>query len=82
MVSGIFSTFGRMFIEKTPWKVRKIQNTECIFQAPVPKVVKILIYCINACHMYKTYGRPNNHISFKDYYAASMNHYSFLFTST
>lgn len=26
----------------------------------MPRVVKILIiYCINACHMYKTYGRPN-----------------------
>lgn len=49
-----------MFIEKTPWKVRKIQNNECIFQVPMPRVVKILIiYCINACHMYKTYGRPN-----------------------
>lgn len=57
VVSGIFSTIGRMFIEKTPWKVRKIQNTEFIFQVPVPRVVKILIiYSINTCHMYKTYG--------------------------
>lgn len=59
MVSGIFSTFGRMFIEKTPWKVRKNSEYWMYFPSTCAKSSKNFDYLLyNACHLYKTDGRP------------------------